>query len=314
MMTGVRRAPAGLVRSRGQALPLVLGLAALLVVSAAVVFELARARLAVDRAQAAADTAAVSAARRLRELVAEAVVRRREPRPDWRPAMAAAAEPSAVIDGARIVDVRLGPGSAWPPTEVQVRVVVGGPLGTQARATARAALVPPGAVPFAPAAPAAERAVSSGGDAPAWVPERYRAITQRAAAAAGIPPAILAAVLEVESGWDPTAVSDAGARGIAQFTAPTAAAVGLVDPLDPSQAIPAAARLLAAHRRTFGSWTLALAAYHAGPESVRRAGGVPPFPETWSYVVRVLALAGGDGAAPVRSSGVLLVRAGEALT
>jgi soluble lytic murein transglycosylase-like protein len=291
----------------------VLALAALLVASSAIVFELARARLAVDRAQAAADTAAVSAGRRLRELLGAASAHDREARADWRPALALAAEPAAATGGARIVAVRLGPAGAWPPTEVEVRVVADGPFGIRAPAVARAALVPEASAPVLAAPAHGAPTPATGGGAPVWVPERYRALTERAAADAGIPAAMLAAVLQVESGWDPSALSDAGAMGIAEFTPTTAAAVGLADPLDPAQAIPAAARLLAAHRRAFGSWALALAAYNAGPDAVRRAGGVPPFRETWSYVVRVLALAGGGDRGPA-PGGVVLVPAGDALT
>ena len=72
--------------------------------------------------------------------------------------------------------------------------------------------------------------------------------------------------------------------------------MGLRDPFDPSQAIPAAARLLGGHLRAFGSVPLALAAYNAGPGAVRRYGGVPPYRETQAYVARIMALAGGAGA------------------
>jgi len=113
----------------------------------------------------------------------------------------------------------------------------------------------------------------------------------------------------VESGFDPTALSPAGAAGIAQFMPATAAAAGLRDPFDPDRAVPAAARLLAAHLRAFGSVPLALAAYNAGPGAVRRHGGVPPYAETRGYVAQVVALMGGLEAG---SGGVVLVRAGDA--
>ena len=73
----------------------------------------------------------------------------------------------------------------------------------------------------------------------------------------------------------------------------TARGLGVSDPFDPAQAIPAAARLLSGHVRAFGSVPLALAAYNAGPGAVGRHGGIPPYPETQAYVARVLALAGG---------------------
>src|SRR5690606_23863584 len=134
---------------------------------------------------------------------------------------------------------------------------------------------------------------AAAGAVPAWVPAPYRALVAAAAAKHGLAPALLAALLRSESGFDPRAVSPAGARGIAQFMPATARGMGLRDPFDPAQAIPAAARLLSGHVRAFGSVPLALAAYNAGPGAVTRHGGIPPYPETQAYVARVLALAGG---------------------
>ena len=131
----------------------------------------------------------------------------------------------------------------------------------------------------------------------------------QSAAANGLRPALLAALLRAESGFDPRAVSRAGARGIAQLMPATAAGLGVGDPFDPTQAVPAAARLLAGHLRVFGSVPLALAAYNAGPGAVRRHGGVPPYRETQAYVARVLALAGEGGV--VAPDGVVLLPLGE---
>jgi soluble lytic murein transglycosylase-like protein len=136
----------------------------------------------------------------------------------------------------------------------------------------------------------------------------YRAPVAAAARAHGLPPLVLAALLRAESGFDPRAVSPAGARGIAQFMPATAAGVGHADPVDPAQAIPAAAALLAGHMREFGSLPLALAAYNAGPGAVRAHGGVPPYPETRGYVARIMALAGG---AVVGGGGAVLLRRGD---
>ncbi len=68
-----------------------------------------------------------------------------------------------------------------------------------------------------------------------------------------------------ESSFRTNVVSRAGAQGIAQFMPLTAFERGLVDPFDPEQAIPEAARLLAEHRQQFGNLGLAAAAYNAGP-------------------------------------------------
>jgi hypothetical protein len=145
---------------------------------------------------------------------------------------------------------------------------------------------------------------------PGWVPARYRPLVVSAAIGAGVSPALLAALLQAESGFRRDAVSPAGAQGIAQFMPATARGVGLADPFDPELAIPAAARLLAGHQRDFGSIPLALAAYNAGPGAVRAHGGVPPYPETRAYVAKVIALAGGAaalGGGPA-GDGVVLMR------
>ncbi len=150
---------------------------------------------------------------------------------------------------------------------------------------------------------------------PGWVPGAYRGLVTSAALGTGLPPILLAALLRSESGFDPRAVSPAGAQGIAQFMPATARGLGLRDPFDPGEAIPAAARLLAGHLRAFGSVPLALAAYNAGPGAVRRYGGVPPYRETQAYVARIMALAGGAAALAggPAGDGITLLRAGDRL-
>jgi cell wall-associated NlpC family hydrolase len=109
----------------------------------------------------------------------------------------------------------------------------------------------------------------------------------------GIDPALLAAQCQRESGGNTTAVSSAGALGLMQFMPATAAARG-VDPLDPASAIDGAARYLAEMKASFGgSIELAIAAYAAGPGSVRRAGNAVPSQQVAKYIAQVLALAGG---------------------
>lgn len=116
---------------------------------------------------------------------------------------------------------------------------------------------------------------------------------QAAGAKYGVSPALLASVAKAESGFDPTAISKAGAGGLMQLMPATAASLG-VDAFDPAQAVDGAARLLKSHLASFGSTELALAAYNAGPAAVRKYGGVPPFSETQTYVRRVLAGMGGN--------------------
>ncbi len=128
------------------------------------------------------------------------------------------------------------------------------------------------------------------------VPAAYAGTIEQAATANGIPPSLLAGLLYHESSFEPDAVSSAGAEGIAQFMPATAAGMG-VNPLDPTQAIEGAAKLLGSYTQQFGSYADALAAYDAGPGAVETYGGVPPYAETQAYVPAVLALAGLSGAA-----------------
>lgn len=96
------------------------------------------------------------------------------------------------------------------------------------------------------------------------------------------------ALIRVESGFNPSAVSPAGARGLAQLMPDTARSLGVaID--DPHDNLDGGARYLLAQIETFGALDLALAAYNAGPEAVRKYYGIPPFAETRAYVARVLA-------------------------
>lgn len=114
------------------------------------------------------------------------------------------------------------------------------------------------------------------------------AATVRAARANGLAPELLAAMLLQESAYDPRALSYAGAVGIAQFMPSTAQAVG-VDPFDPYSAIAGSAALLASYVRAYDGlyanpYTAALAAYNAGPGAVGFYHGVPPYPQTRTYI------------------------------
>ena len=104
----------------------------------------------------------------------------------------------------------------------------------------------------------------------------------------GLDPALLKAVARVESDFNPRAVSPKGALGLMQLMPETARIVGVKDPFDPRENLEGAARFLKGLLMEFGDLRKALAAYNAGPEAVRRYGGVPPYPETLSYVNRVL--------------------------
>jgi soluble lytic murein transglycosylase-like protein len=114
----------------------------------------------------------------------------------------------------------------------------------------------------------------------------WLALIAQAAAVNGLPPDFLDRVVAQESGFDPTSVSKAGALGIAQFMPGTATVVGLRDPFDPVEAIPAAAKHLRDLRAVFGNLGLAAAAYNAGAGRVRAwlAGRADLPLETVDYV------------------------------
>lgn len=117
---------------------------------------------------------------------------------------------------------------------------------------------------------------------------RYDAFVELVAKREEVPPALLKAVIAAESNFDPRAVSPKGAVGLMQLMPATADALGVSDPLLVLENVAAGARYLRQLLSRYGEWSLALAAYNAGPTAVDRYGGVPPFPETREYVRRVL--------------------------
>jgi hypothetical protein len=131
--------------------------------------------------------------------------------------------------------------------------------------------------------PAGLRAGSTGGLG--GVP--YANLFEQAGARHGVSPKLLAAVAKVESGYNPKAVSKAGAQGLMQLMPSTARGLGVADAFDPAQAVNGAAKLLAQHLREFKSVPLALAAYNAGGGAVHKYDGIPPFAETQAYVPKV---------------------------
>ena len=113
---------------------------------------------------------------------------------------------------------------------------------------------------------------------------RWQASIDRAAAAEGIDPKLLTAVVWVESDFTPDAISHAGAIGLAQLMPGTAELLG-VDPYDPEQNLAGGARFLSEMIDRFGRIDLALAAYNAGPARVAREhDGGPGVPVSAGYV------------------------------
>jgi len=123
-------------------------------------------------------------------------------------------------------------------------------------------------------------------------PERYSRYDnwiREAATLYQIPEALIRAVIRVESDFDPRAVSPANARGLMQMIPETAERMLVTDVFDPRQNIFGGVRYLRVLANTFnGDLALTVAAYNAGEGAVMRHGGIPPYPETQDYVVRVI--------------------------
>lgn len=116
------------------------------------------------------------------------------------------------------------------------------------------------------------------------------------ARAQSLDPALVRAVVDVESSYDPAARSRRGAMGLMQLMPATARSLRVDDPYDPDENLRGGTTYL---RRLLdrygGDLKLALAGYNAGPEAVDRHRGLPPYPETHGYVDRVLRLFRGEG-------------------
>jgi soluble lytic murein transglycosylase-like protein len=119
---------------------------------------------------------------------------------------------------------------------------------------------------------------------------RYDAIIETEAKSAGVEPNLLRAVIVVESGFNPRAVSKRGAVGLMQLMPETAKRFGVSDRYDPRQNVRGGAVYLGFLVNRFRqNVRLALAAFNAGEDAVdRNAGQIPPFVETLEYVPKVL--------------------------
>ncbi len=95
--------------------------------------------------------------------------------------------------------------------------------------------------------------------------------------------------IEVESGYNPKALSHVGAIGLGQLMPGTASVLG-VNPHDMHQNLDGSARYMLMLLGRFGSKELALAGYNAGPEAVSKHGGIPPYRETIGHVRKVMAI------------------------
>ncbi len=142
--------------------------------------------------------------------------------------------------------------------------------------------VPPATVQgFVPDEVLDEVVVPPGGD--------LREAAALAARRHGLDPQLVIAVVSVESGFKPQAVSPKGAQGLMQLMPRTAESLGVADAFDPEQNLDGGVRHLGSLLSQYGGDVRrALAAYNAGQGAVARHNGVPPYAETRAYVERVL--------------------------
>lgn len=122
--------------------------------------------------------------------------------------------------------------------------------------------------------------------------EYIQSYIEEAAAKERLEPALLRAIIKVESNFNHKAVSRVGAKGLMQLMPTTAEGIGFLKALDhtnPRQNIFAGAHYIRSMINKFqGNLTLAIAAYNAGPTAVAKHKGIPPFRETQNYVLKVL--------------------------
>jgi soluble lytic murein transglycosylase-like protein len=120
-------------------------------------------------------------------------------------------------------------------------------------------------------------------------PTEYDAHIESISRRYGLDHRLIKALIKAESRFDSEAVSQKGAIGLMQLMPETARTMGVSDPLDPKQNIEGGVRYLKHLLKQFhNDLPLALAAYNAGPDAVKRYGGIPPFKETREYLKKVL--------------------------
>ena len=119
---------------------------------------------------------------------------------------------------------------------------------------------------------------------------RYDDVIREAAGYYQLPEAFVRSIIKVESDYDPTALSVAGAQGLMQLMPETGNHMMVSDPWDPRENVFGGCRYLRVLANMFnGDLDLTIAAYNAGEGAVIRAGGIPNIPETQDYVVKVKA-------------------------
>jgi hypothetical protein len=118
---------------------------------------------------------------------------------------------------------------------------------------------------------------------------RYHELIEHAARTHAVDIALVKAIIHVESGFDPYAVSPKGAMGLMQLMPETARRHGVKRPFEPAENINGGTAHIAMLLKKYnGNLSFALAAYNAGEEAVAEYGGPPPYSETQQYLRRVL--------------------------
>lgn len=144
---------------------------------------------------------------------------------------------------------------------------------------------------------------------------QYANMAAQVAVQHGLDPNIFVKQVQLESGFNPNAVSPAGAQGLTQLMPGTARGLGVSNPFDPQQALEGGARFMQQLLQKYkGDYTKALAAYNAGPGNVDKYGGIPPFAETQRYVKQILSDATPQSfAAPTSTTGPIQSTTGNLL-
>jgi soluble lytic murein transglycosylase-like protein len=119
--------------------------------------------------------------------------------------------------------------------------------------------------------------------------DNYDGIIRHYSAIYGVDPELVRLVIEKESQFNPRAVSKSGAIGLMQLMPETAQALGVANPYNPRENIMGGVKFLRRLLDMFnGDIAMALAAYHAGPNTVKRLGRIPAIPETVDYVEYIM--------------------------
>ena len=118
-------------------------------------------------------------------------------------------------------------------------------------------------------------------------PARIGELVERSARAHQVDPLLVQSVMQVESNYNPYAVSRKGAEGLMQLMPSTSRMLGVTNSFDPVENIEAGVKYLKYLQSLYHDDRLALAAYNAGPSAVTKFSEVPPYPETQNYVERV---------------------------